>query len=112
MTEHFKLATRSKEVVKAVESEEAAPNPLGGRPNGEAVDPFSDIKKLVVPQAYLGAVKVKKVLSTVGTDKPSKQTFFRIRDGEEYTATQTRRGRKAPKTQLSSPAANVRRLER
>lgn len=32
-------------------------------------------------------VKVKKVLSTVGTDKPSKQTFFRVRDGDEYTAT-------------------------
>ena len=58
------------------------PNILGG---GERVpDIFDNLSSLILPQSYLGAAAVKKVLTTVLVGKPGRQIFFRIREGQEF----------------------------
>ncbi len=61
---------------------EPTPNILGG---GERVpDIFDNLSSLILPQSYLGAAAVKKVLTTVLVGKPGRQIFFRIREGQEF----------------------------
>lgn len=46
--------------------------------------PALDLASLRLPQDFGSLSGVKKILSTVPTRKPSTQSFFRVRAGEEY----------------------------
>src|SRR6516165_10147802 len=54
------------------------------KPQLESVDPFADLSKLRLSQAFTESVGTKKLLTTVPVRKPGKQEFVRVRPEPEY----------------------------
>lgn len=53
-------------------------------PQPESADPFADLSKLRLSQAFTESVGTKKLLTTVPVRKPGKQEFVRVRPESEY----------------------------
>jgi len=53
-------------------------------PQPESGDPFADLSKLRLSQAFTESVGTKKLLTTVPVRKPGKQEFIRVRSEPEY----------------------------
>jgi hypothetical protein len=53
-------------------------------PQPESTDPFADLSKLRLSQAFTESVGSKKLLTTVPVRKPRKQEFIRVRPEPEY----------------------------
>jgi hypothetical protein len=54
------------------------------KPQPESTDPFADLSKLRLSQAFTESVGTKKLLTTVPVRKPGKQEFVRVRPEPEY----------------------------
>jgi hypothetical protein len=54
------------------------------KPQPESIDPFADLSKLRLSQAFTESVGTKKLLTTVPVRKPNKQEFVRIHTEPEY----------------------------
>src|SRR6516162_7412517 len=54
------------------------------KPQLESIDPFADLSKLRLSQAFTESVGTKKLLTTVPFRKPGKQEFVRVRSDSEY----------------------------
>jgi hypothetical protein len=52
----------------------------------DMLNPFADLKKLLLPQNFTETAGVKKILSTVPVKRPDKQDFIRVHPGEDYRA--------------------------
>jgi hypothetical protein len=61
-----------------------AMNPPKENPPPESVDPFADLSKLRLSQAFTESVGTKKLLTTVPVRKPGKQEFVRVHPEAEY----------------------------
>jgi hypothetical protein len=53
-------------------------------PQPESVDPFADLSKLRLSQAFTESVGTKKLLTTVPVRKPGNQEFVRVHPDAEY----------------------------
>ena len=54
------------------------------KPQPESIDPFADLSKLRLSQAFTESVGTKKLLTTVPVRKPGNQEFVRVHPGSEY----------------------------
>ena len=54
------------------------------KPQPESNDPFADLSKLRLSQAFTESVGTKKLLTTVPVRKPGKQEFVRVHPHAEY----------------------------
>jgi hypothetical protein len=54
------------------------------KPQPQSADPFADLSKLRLSQAFTESVGTKKLLTTVPVRKPGKQEFVRVRPEPEY----------------------------
>jgi hypothetical protein len=54
------------------------------KPQPESIDPFADLSKLRLSQAFTESVGTKKLLTTVPVRKPGKQEFVRVHTESEY----------------------------
>jgi hypothetical protein len=54
------------------------------KPQPESVDPFADLSKMRLSQAFTESVGTKKLLTTVPVRKPHNQEFVRVHPAAEY----------------------------